>query len=230
MLKPFMVLFATGMVAFSTAYADSTALNTDAEKLSYSVGVDLGRNFKKQGIDVIPAVMSQGLTDAMSGKVKLTDKQMQDVLTQFQKNLVAKRMEQFKQLAADNKKKSEAFLTTNKAKAGVVTTASGLQYKVITEGKGKKPTKDDTVTVEYKGQLINGQVFDSTEKTGKPATFKLSQVIPGWTEVLQLMPEGSTWEVYIPSELAYGQRSVGGVIEPNSALIFNIHLISIDKK
>ena len=107
--------------------------------------------------------------------------------------------------------------------------ASGLQYKIIQSGTGVKPSKDDTVTVDYTGQLIDGQVFDSSEKTGKPATFKVSQVIPGWTEVLQLMPAGSTWEVYIPSALAYGPRSVGGPIGPNETLVFKIHLISVQK-
>ena len=106
---------------------------------------------------------------------------------------------------------------------------SGLQYKIVEAGKGLKPSKEDTVTVDYTGRLINGEVFDSSEKTGKPATFKVSQVIPGWTEALQMMPAGSTWEVYVPSALAYGPRSVGGPIGPNETLIFKIHLISIEK-
>ena len=122
------------------------------------------------------------------------------------------------------------FLEDNKQKKEVVTLPSGLQYKIITPGTGLKPTKEDFVTVEYTGHLINGDVFDSTEKTGKPATFKLSQVIPGWTEALQLMPAGSTWEVYIPSNLAYGERNVGGAIGPNETLVFNVHLIEVKKE
>ena len=122
------------------------------------------------------------------------------------------------------------FLKENKSKPGVVSLPSGLQYKIVTAGTGVKPTKEDTVTVEYTGRLLNGDVFDSTEKAGKPVSFKLTQVIPGWTEALQLMPAGSTWEVYIPSKLAYGSRNVGGAIGPNETLIFNVHLIDVKKE
>jgi FKBP-type peptidyl-prolyl cis-trans isomerase FklB len=163
------------------------------------------------------------------GTLLLTEQQMKDVLNKFQKDLMAKRTADFNKKSEENKTKGEAFLAQNKAKPGVVTLPDGLQYKIITPGTGAKPTKEDTVTVEYKGQLIGGEVFDSTDKSGKPATFKLSQVIPGWTEALQLMPAGSTWEIYVPANLAYGSRSVGGPIGPNETLIFNIHLISVKK-
>ena len=205
-------------------------MKTDTDKLSYSIGSDLGKNFKRQGIDINSAAMAQGIQDGMAGgKLLLTDEQMKDVLNKFQKDLMAKRTADFNKKSEENKVKGEAFLSQNKAKTGVVTLPSGLQYKIITAAKGQKPGKEDTVTVEYTGRLIGGEVFDSTEKTGKPATFKLSQVIPGWTEALQLMPAGSTWEIYVPSNLAYGSRSVGGPIGPNEALIFNIHLISVKK-
>ena len=219
-------------LAMSSAIAatDTPALQTDMDKLSYSIGSDLGKNFKRQGIDINPTVMAKGIQDGMSGgALLLTEQQMKDVLNKFQKDLMAKRTAEFNKKAEDNKAKGEAFLTANKAKTGVVALADGLQYKIVKAGTGAKPGKDDTVTVEYTGRLISGEVFDSTEKTGKPATFKLSQVIPGWTEALQLMPAGSTWEVYVPSNLAYGQRSVGGPIGPNETLIFNIHLISVKK-
>ena len=218
--------------AMSTAIAatDAPALQSDMDKLSYSIGTDLGKNFKRQGIDVNASVMSKGIQDGMSGgTLLLTEDQMKDVLNKFQKDLMAKRTAEFNKKAEENKAKGEAFLTQNKAKPGVVTLPDGLQYKVVKSATGEKPKKDDTVTVEYTGRLINGEVFDSTEKTGKPATFKLSQVIPGWTEALQLMPAGSTWEIYVPAALAYGQRSVGGPIGPNETLIFNIHLISVKK-
>lgn len=228
-----MKLIAVAMgLTLSTAItaADAPALNTDTEKLSYSIGTDLGKNFKRQGIVVDPTVMAKGIQDGMgTGTLLLTDQQMKDVLTKFQKDLMAKRTADFNKKSTENKAKGEAFLSQNKAKPGVVTLADGLQYKIITKGTGEKPQKDDTVTVEYTGRLINGEVFDSTEKAGKPATFKLSQVIPGWTEALQLMPVGSTWEVYVPSNLAYGSRSVGGPIGPDETLIFNIHLISSKK-
>jgi len=170
------------------------------------------------------------MQDGMSGaQLILTEQQMKDVLNKFQKDLMAKRSAEFNKKAEENKSKGEAFLSTNKSKSGVVALPSGLQYKIIEAGTGAKPGKSDTVTVEYTGTLIDGTVFDSTEKTGKPATFQVSQVIPGWTEALQLMPAGSTWEVFVPSDLAYGPRSVGGPIGPNETLIFKIHLISVKK-
>ncbi len=221
-------------MAISNAYASSpaaaVALNNDMDKLSYSIGVDLGKNFKKQAIEINPSVMAQGMQDAIKGSpLILSEQQMKDVLAKFQKDLMAKRTADFSKKAEENKSKGQAFLNQNKDKEGVVTLASGLQYKIIEKGNGAKPNSEDTVTVEYTGKLIDGQVFDTTEKRGKPATFKVSQVIPGWTEALQLMPAGSTWEVYVPSDLAYGARSVGGPIGPNETLVFKIHLISVKK-
>lgn len=221
---------AMGMMITSTmATAAGTALSTETDKLSYSIGSDLGKNFKRQSIEINPTVMAQGISDGLSGKTKMTEEQMKDVLTKFQKDIMAKRAADMSKKAAENKEIGTKFLSENKAKSGVVALASGLQYKIIKNGSGQKPSKDDMVTVEYTGHLINGEVFDSTSKTGKPATFKLSQVIPGWVEALQLMPAGSTWEIYVPASLAYGERSVGGPIGPNETLIFNIHLISVEK-
>ena len=230
-MKMKLVAVAMGFAMSTTmAAADTPALTTDMDKLSYSIGSDLGKNFKRQGIEINPTVMAKGVQDGMSGApLQLTEQQMKDVLSKFQKDLITKRAAEFNKKAEENKTKGDAFLTQNKGKPGVVALPSGLQYKIITAGSGKKPQKEDTVTVEYTGRLINGDVFDSTEKTGKPATFKLSQVIPGWTEALQLMPAGSTWEVYVPANLAYGSRNVGGPIGPNETLIFNIHLISVAK-
>ena len=219
-------------LAMSTAMAatDATSLSTDTDKLSYSIGADLGKNFKTQGIDINPTALAQGMQDGMgTGSLALTEQQMKDVLNKFQKDLMTKRTAEFNKKADENKTKGETFLADNKAKPGVVVLPSGLQYKVIETGKGAKPAKTDTVTVEYTGRLIDGTVFDSTDKSGKPATFQVSQVIPGWTEALQLMPAGSTWEVFVPANLAYGPRSVGGPIGPNEALIFKIHLISVKK-
>ncbi len=220
-----------GMAVSSTfAATDVTTLSNDTDKLSYSIGNDLGKNFKRQGIDINAAAMAQGITDAVNnGKSLLTDDQMKDVLTKFQKDIMSKRATDMGKKSEENKAIGTKFLSENKSKPGVVTLTSGLQYKIITNGTGAKPAKDDFVTVEYTGRLVNGEVFDSTSKTGKPTTFKLSQVIPGWVEALQLMPVGSTWEIYVPSSLAYGERSVGGPIGPNETLIFNIHLISAKK-
>lgn len=212
------------------AATDAATLSTDIEKLSYSVGVDLGKNIKKQGIDIDVPALSKGIQDAMSGgTLQMTDAEMKDTLMKFQKDLMTKRAAQYEKIAAENKTKGDTFLNENRSKQGVVALSSGLQYKIISAGTGAKPQKNDTVTVEYTGRLINGDVFDSTEKAGKPATFQLSQVIPGWTEALQLMPVGSTWELYVPANLAYGARNVGGMIGPNETLIFTVHLLSIDK-
>ena len=231
-MKMKLVAAAVMGLAMSTAIAatDAGSLNSDLDKLSYSIGADLGKNFKKQGIEISPEAMAKGLQDGMSGSsLLLTEDQMKDVLSKFQKDLMAKRNSEFTKKADDNKAKGEAYLNQNKAKDGVISLPSGLQYKIIETGTGAKPGKEDTVTVDYTGTLIDGQVFDSSEKTGKPATFKVSQVIPGWTEALQLMPSGSTWEVVVPASLAYGTRSVGGPIGPNETLIFKIHLISVKK-
>jgi len=229
-MKMKLVAAAMSLAMSTVIAATDTQLSTDVDKLSYSIGSDLGKNFKRQGIDVNASIMAKGIQDGMSGApLLLTDQQMKDVLNKFQKELMAKRTAEFNKKSEENKTKGEAFLSQNKANKGVVTLPDGLQYKIITAGTGAKPTKDDTVTVEYTGKLINGEVFDSTEKSGKPASFKLSQVIPGWTEALQLMPAGSTWEIYVPASLAYGSRSVGGPIGPNETLIFNIHLISVKK-
>ncbi len=213
------------------AIAQTMTLDTDQQKVSYSIGVDLGRNIKKQNLDLDVAAISKGLQDGYTGGATLlSDEKMKEVLMTFQKDFVAKRTAEMNQLAQKNQEMGKAFLENNKKQPGVVTLPDGLQYKIITAGTGQKPGPNDTVTVNYTGKLINGQVFDSSDKQGHPISFQVNQVIKGWTEVLQLMPAGSTWEVYIPSDLAYGAQSVGPMIGPNETLIFNIQLISIQKK
>lgn len=229
-----MKLIATAVIGLAMSStlmaADSIVLNTEMDKLSYSVGIDLGKNLKRQDIEINPTIMAKGIQDGMGGGAMLmTEQEMKDALSKFQKDLMAKRAAQMNKKAETNKIAGDAFLSANKAKEGVTTLPSGLQYKIVTKGSGVKPSKEDEVTVEYTGHLIDGTVFDSTDKAGKPATFKVSQVIPGWTEALQLMPAGSTWEIYVPSNLAYGARSVGGPIGPNETLIFTVHLISVKK-
>jgi FKBP-type peptidyl-prolyl cis-trans isomerase FklB len=213
------------------AMAQTMTLDTDQQKVSYSIGVDLGRNIKKQNLDLDVAAISKGLQDGYTGGATLlSDEKMKEVLMNFQKDFVAKRTAEMNQLAQKNQDMGKTFLENNKKQPGVVTLPDGLQYKIITAGTGQKPGPNDTVTVNYTGKLINGQVFDSSDKQGHPISFQVNQVIKGWTEVLQLMPAGSTWEVYIPSDLAYGAQSVGPMIGPNETLIFNIQLISIQKK
>jgi len=211
------------------AFADTLTLTKEEDKLSYAAGVDVGKTIKYQEIKLNEKAFIQGLRDAINGTdPQMTRQEIRDVLTRHRQTLVAKRAEAFKQKAVDNQKKSQAFLAQNKTRDGVVTLKNGLQYRIISEGNGPKPTLKDTVEVKYTGRLVNGTVFDSTERTGKAVTIRLTDVIPGWTQVLQLMREGSTWEVFIPAKLAYGERGVGGPIGPNQALIFNIQLIKVN--
>jgi FKBP-type peptidyl-prolyl cis-trans isomerase len=210
--------------------ADASGLTTDAQKFGYSIGVDLGKSLQpvKQYVDV--TALKQGLDDISSGGTpKLDDKTREEV-----KNTVAKKMqeEQLAQRAEQAKKNQEEgdkFLAENGKKAGVTTTKSGLQYEVLTEGKGAHPTDKDRVTVHYKGTLLNGETFDSSYDRGQPVTFPLGNVIPGWTEGVQLMTVGSKYKFYIPAALAYGERGAGVKIGPNSTLVFEVELISIDK-
>jgi FKBP-type peptidyl-prolyl cis-trans isomerase FklB len=196
-------------------------LKTQKEKVSYSIGVTIGKNVKMQGIDLDQKNLLQGIKDGINNSKKLlSDKEIEETLTAFQNEMIAN-------VAEKNRKEGEAFLAVNKQKEGVVTLPSGLQYKIIVNGTGPKPTADQTVECHYRGTLINGTEFDSSIKRGKPAEFELGKVIKGWTEALQLMPVGSKWQLFIPSELAYGNGGAGQIIGPNSTLIFEVELLSI---
>jgi FKBP-type peptidyl-prolyl cis-trans isomerase FklB len=206
---------------------ETPVLKNQKDKMSYIIGMDIGNNLKKQSIDIDPAFLARGIKDALAGgKPLLTEKEMQETMAVFQKEMMAKQQE----VATKNKKEGEAFLVENKKKQGVKTLPSGLQYKVIKEGTGKKPKLGDTVTAHYWGTLIDGTEFDSSYKRGQPANFPVSGVIPGWTEALQLMGEGAKWQLFIPSNLAYGERGAGAGIGPNATLIFEIELISVQEK
>jgi FKBP-type peptidyl-prolyl cis-trans isomerase FklB len=207
-----------------------TELKTDKDKLSYALGADMGSNMKKFEIDINADLYMKGMKDALSGSnVLLTEQEIKAVIMGLQKDLQAKQQEKMKAQGEKNKKDGEAFLAENKKKEGVKTLQSGLEYKVITEGKGKSPKDTDTVTVHYKGTLIDGTEFDSSYKRGEPATFPVSGVIKGWTEALQLMKEGSKWQLFIPANLAYGESGRPG-IPPNSVLIFEVELVKIGAK
>jgi len=206
-------------------------LKDEKDKVSYALGLNMGGNLRSQSIEVDPNIVLQGLKDALAGgKTLLTEEEARATLMQLQTGLRAKQEEKMKQSADANKKEGEAFLASNKSKEGVVTLPSGLQYKVLTEGTGPKPAVSDTVVCNYRGTLINGTEFDSSYKRGQPATFPVNRVIKGWTEALQLMPVGSKWQLFIPSELAYGERGAGGDIGPNATLIFEVEIISIQAK
>jgi FKBP-type peptidyl-prolyl cis-trans isomerase FklB len=207
---------------------DTLELKTDKDKASYAIGMNIGQNLKKQSDEIDAAIVQRAMKDSLAGdKMLMTEDEAKAALMTLQTNMKKKQEEQMQQTAETNKKEGEAFLAENKTKAGVVTLPSGLQYKVLTEGTGPKPTATDSVVCNYKGTLLNGTEFDSSYKRGQPATFPVTGVIKGWTEALQLMPVGSKWELFIPSDLAYGQRGPGGGIGPNSTLIFEVELVSI---
>jgi FKBP-type peptidyl-prolyl cis-trans isomerase len=207
---------------------EAPALTTEQAKLSYAMGMDLGNQLKIQALSIDPAVFSRGLEDAMAGrKTLMTVEEVKAVINDLQKTMMAKQMDAAKAIGDKNKGEGDAFLAANKAKDGVITLPSGLQYKVLTVGTGKKPTLSDTVVCQYRGTLIDGKEFDSSYSRNQPATFPVQGVIKGWTEVLQLMPVGSKWQVFIPSSLGYGERGAGGLIAPNAALVFEIELVAI---
>jgi FKBP-type peptidyl-prolyl cis-trans isomerase FklB len=208
--------------------ADAPELKTDKEKLSYSIGMDIGGNLKRQSVEVDPDLLAKGLKDSYGeGKTVLTEDQARQAIADFQKTLMAKQAETMKKNSEKNKADGEKFLAENGKKEGVKTLPSGLQYKEIAPGTGKSPKPTDTVTTHYKGTLIDGTEFDSSHKRGQPATFQVSGVIPGWTEALQLMKEGAKWQLFVPSNLAYGERGAGREIGPNATLIFEVELISV---
>ncbi len=221
----------TGTAAKTTA---SAPLKTRKEKFSYALGMNigtgLGNQLKNQSVEVDWNLVIQGLKDSSSGaKTRLTEAEMKTVLTEVQTEVSKQQHEKTEQAKAKNKTEGEAFLAANKAKDGVVTLPSGLQYKILTAGTGPKPAASDSVVCNYRGTLINGTEFDSSYKRGQPATFGVGQVIKGWTEALQLMPVGSKWQLFIPSSLAYGERGPGE-IGPNATLIFEVELMSIVDK
>ncbi|HEV2101600.1 MAG TPA: FKBP-type peptidyl-prolyl cis-trans isomerase [Candidatus Acidoferrum sp.] len=207
-------------------------LKTQKDKASYAIGMNIGRNLKKDSVDVDPAVMLRGLKDALAGsKLLMTDEEAKTALTVLQTEVRAKEEAKAKAAAVENKKTGEAFLAANKTKEGVVTLPSGLQYKIIKEGNGPKPTAEDTVLCHYRGTLVDNTEFDSSYKRGEPLKIPVGGVIKGWTEAIQLMPVGSKWQLFIPSNLAYGERGApGSPIGPNSTLIFDVELISIEPK
>lgn len=204
------------------------ALKDDKDKAGYSIGVDIGKGLKQDGLDINLDALIAGLRDAYNGSpTQLTPEQQQEALTNLKKALVAKRATEQAQAGEKAKKEGEDFLAANKSKDGVKTLPDGLQYKVLTDGKGGQPKADSQVTVNYKGSLIDGTEFDSSYKRGEPTTFGVNQVIKGWGEALPLMKIGSKWQIFIPSDLAYGETGIPGTIPPNSVLVFEVELLDV---
>jgi FKBP-type peptidyl-prolyl cis-trans isomerase FklB len=224
---------ATGAKTASAAKtaAPPLTLKTQKEKFSYAIGMKMGANFKKQAVPVDANIMARGIKDALAGgKTLLTDDEAQAAIMDVQKQMQAKMQEKAKEAGDANKKEGEAFLAANKGKEGVVALPSGLQYKIEKAGTGPKPTANDSVVCNYRGTLIDGKEFDSSYKRGQPAIFPVTGVIKGWTEALQLMPVGSKWQLFIPSDLAYGDRGAGADIGPGATLVFEVELMSIEDK
>jgi FKBP-type peptidyl-prolyl cis-trans isomerase FklB len=228
-----------GFLATALIAADKPAvapeLKDNKDKAGYAIGLNIGRTMKRDGVDINPDAIALGVRDALAAaKQRLTDEELAAAMDALQKDLMAKRQAQALTAEADakkagdkNKKAGDDFLAANKKKEGVKTTASGLQYKVIKDGNGKSPKATDTVSTHYRGTLIDGTEFDSSYKRNEPTSFPVNRVIKGWTEALQLMKEGSKWQLFIPSELAYGANGAGELIGPNSTLVFEVELLKV---
>jgi FKBP-type peptidyl-prolyl cis-trans isomerase FklB len=223
-MKRFIVIVSASLIAFPLfGQEKSPQLKDQKDKVSYAIGMQIGFNLGRQKVDINPDILAAGIKDSLAGKPQLTPDQVKEVMAQFEKDMEQKQ----KELGEKNKTEGEKFLEENKKKPGVKTTASGLEYKVEKEGTGPQPKATDMVTVNYKGTLINGTEFDSSYKRGQPATFPVNGVIKGWTEALQLMKKGAKYQLFIPSNLAYGERSMGPDIGPNSTLIFEVELVDV---
>jgi len=206
-------------------------LKTDKDRVSYALGMNLGTNLHRDSIDIDTAIFLRALKDTLAGgKTLLTESETRAALTQLQTGVRGKQMEKMKLAGEANKKEGDSFLAANKTKEGIVTLPSGLEYKILTQGTGPMPAATDTVVCNYRGTLINGTEFDSSYKRGQPATFPVGGVIKGWTEALQLMPVGSKWQLFLPAALAYGERGPSPEIGPNSTLVFEVELLSIQAK
>lgn len=225
------ILISTLMIATVSASAQATvALKTHEDRLSYAMGVETGQTFRTHNIKIQPDIFSQGLRDGLTGDQSLmSQEEIKKILFEFQQENIQRLKATLMKQSQENATKGQAFLEHNKTQPGVVTLPSGLQYKVLEDGTGEQPSNNDLVTVDYEGKLIDGKVFDSSYKRGKPVTFPVNAVIKGWQEALTLMHAGATWELYIPADLAYGERGAPGSIGPNEVLIFKVHLISVKK-
>lgn len=216
------------MLALPAFASDQPVLKTQKDKVSYGIGVSIIRNFQQQGVEVDLDFVTKGMRDArLGGTLLMTEEDLRTTLHAYQNELRQKYTTAMKAAGETNRKEGEAFLAENGKREGVVTLPSGLQYRVLKAGAGKKPTEADTVECHYRGTLVNGTEFDSSFRTGKPLAFKVSGVIPGWTEALKLMPVGSKWQLFIPSRLAYGEQGAGTRIGPNATLIFEVELLAI---
>ncbi|MFO7765808.1 MAG: FKBP-type peptidyl-prolyl cis-trans isomerase [Pelovirga sp.] len=212
----------------SVSVSVAATLDTEAEKTGYALGMNIGQSMKMQQLDIDPDQVAAGLLAAYKGETTLlSEEEMAEILMAFQQQMQQREMELMAAESAKNIEASRAYLEENSKQEGVVTTESGLQYKVLDEGQGASPQPDSTVDVHYRGTLVDGTEFDSSYSRGEPATFPVGDVIPGWTEALQMMKEGAKWEIAIPAELAYADQGAPPVIPPSAALIFEVELLKV---
>ena len=223
------VMLLAGITGCQSQQEKNVKLETRQDKISYSIGMSVGKNLHRDSIAISPEAFLRGVMDAKLDTTKhlMSEAEIQDTMRAFSREMQIKQEERARAQAIKNATEGAAFLAENGKKPGVITLPSGLQYRVITEGKGKKPLAASTVKTNYTGRLIDGTEFDSSFKHGQPAVFPCNGVIPGWTEALMLMKEGAKWELYIPSNLAYGEQGAGNVIPPNATLIFEIELLEV---
>jgi len=225
-----MLVALVGCQAEEAVSAPELKLDNPKNRISYTIGVNIGQDFKGQQMEIDPDALLIGIKDVLAGKeLKLTEEEMVQEVQAFQQQMQAKMVAAMEEMANKNKAEGEAFLAENAKKEGVVVTASGLQYKVLEAGEGVSPAANDVATVHYRGTLIDGTQFDSSYDRGQPATFPVGGVIAGWTEALQLMKPGAKWQLFIPAALAYGERGAGQDIGPNATLLFDVELISVEK-
>ena len=229
MTRKWLVILSVALLAVMACEGgEKKALKTPKDKLSYGIGVFVGKNFKQQGVEVDLDFVVKGMRDELSGKTLLmSDEELRATMAAFQTEMRQKQMQAKLAAAMEGKKQGDAFLAENKKKEGVVTLPSGLQYKILKAGDGKKPADTDTVEVKYRGTLINGTEFDNSSRRNQPTTLKVAEVISGWKEALKLMPVGSKWQLFVPAQLAYGERGAGRDIGPNATLIFEMELVAI---
>ncbi|VAW48682.1 FKBP-type peptidyl-prolyl cis-trans isomerase FklB [hydrothermal vent metagenome] len=223
------LLISLGLALAPSAFADNHSLNTVEQKASYTLGADIAKNFRSQGLEIDIKAFSLGLEDALKERdLKLSEEEMMSAINTVKDRMQKQQLEKQKSAARKNLDEGKAFLAENAKKEGVVTLDSGVQYKVLTKGKGESPTAEDTISAHYRGTLLDSSEFDSSYQRGTPLTLQMGSVIKGWGEVLKIMNPGSKWEVYIPSDMAYGEKGAGDAIGPNQALVFTIELISFE--
>lgn len=235
MKRVLLALTAVSFCALSTAAlatpttTPKAPLTDKKDKVSYSIGIDIGKSLQKQKIDINTEIFMAGIKDGMTDKYTLLpEEQIKETLMAFQTDMLDKQKADMKVVAEQNKTEGEKFLTENKKRKDITTLPSGLQYRIIREGKGTSPKATDMVKTHYMGKLIDGKKFDSSYDRGEPARFPVNGVIPGWTEALQIMKPGAKWELFVPAELAYGEQGVGGAIGPNATLIFEVELMEVE--